>query len=139
MRVSVLSEVGGFDRNLFLFFEDDLFCDRARDLGYHHLVHGGVSVVHLDAQSTAPGLRATRRRHWHLAGWSRMYYASRTRGRLAAALTFTTSLARSALKLLLYSAILDRRKMAKYSGACLGLLSYAIGLDAFDARGNPRG
>jgi len=79
LRISALTEIGLFDRNLFLFFEDDDLCTRARRSGYRLIHAPGISVTHLVGRSTSPALRDKVRRDFHI-GWSEAYYGCKFRG-----------------------------------------------------------
>jgi hypothetical protein len=53
MRRSLFNQVGGFDENFFMYFEESDLCKRIRDLGHTILYTPEVSVVHLGGYSVA--------------------------------------------------------------------------------------
>ena len=67
-------ERGGFDEEIFLFYEDDDLCRRFADAG-HALVHvHGAVALHGRGRSSAPERGRVFRTRWHQA-WSRAYVA----------------------------------------------------------------
>lgn len=79
MRVSFFLEIGFFDPNLFLFYEDTDLCSKARLFGHDLVLARNVGVTHLIGQSTPTTRRTTRLRDYHL-GWSEAYYRCKYRG-----------------------------------------------------------
>lgn len=82
LRLSVFRQIGFFDPNIFLFYEDNEICDRARAAGYTALFEPRAVVTHIGAASTAPTVRGVWRRQ-RAMGWSHAYY-QRQRGKSAA-------------------------------------------------------
>jgi hypothetical protein len=48
----VFNEIGGFDENYFMYFEDKDLCKRVKDIGCHVLYFPEVEIVHLLGQSS---------------------------------------------------------------------------------------
>ncbi|MGL5362167.1 MAG: glycosyltransferase family 2 protein [Bosea sp. (in: a-proteobacteria)] len=72
VRRDVFLTLGGFDEEVFLFYEDDDLCRRLRDSG-HALVHVDLAdVQHGRGRSTAATPERAFTARWHLA-WSRAY------------------------------------------------------------------
>lgn len=78
VRRSAFEAVGGFDTEIFLFFEDDDLCMRLRALGTLRLARAAL-VTHTGGGSSLPDIRMVGFKSWHF-GWSRIY-ASRKHGR----------------------------------------------------------
>ena len=79
VRAAVLSAVGGFDENYFLYFEETDFCYRARQAGFATWYVPESRVMHLGGQSTAvtsPGGRLRRKPAYWFAS-RRRYFALR--------------------------------------------------------------
>lgn len=119
--------LGGFDPNIFLFYEDDDLCRRVADAG-HALVHVHEAVArHERGRSSAasPGrLYGTR---WHQA-WSRAYVARKWGLPNPAPGT----LAVNAPKALLAGLSLNRRVVERYAGSVAGALAAMRGLSALE-------
>jgi GT2 family glycosyltransferase len=79
LRMSAIRDIGLFDPNLFLFFEDTDLCTRARRSGYRLIHASRIRVTHLVGRSTPATLRDSVRRDFHL-GWSEVYYGCKYRG-----------------------------------------------------------
>lgn len=72
MRRSVFDDLGGFDPNIFLFYEDDDLCFRTRRHGWKLMTVDGAVARHKRGSSTAPSPANTYRIRLHQA-WSRQY------------------------------------------------------------------
>jgi len=83
LRMEALRGIGGFDPDIFLYFEDDDLCMRMREAG-HALIHvGGVRVRHEGGSSSAPSPALDRWKAFH-QGWSRLHLEAKHRGHWAA-------------------------------------------------------
>jgi GT2 family glycosyltransferase len=112
VRRDCLEQLGGFDPNFFLYYEDVDFCQRARQAGWEVAFEPGLAVVHhhpLHGRRVPPHLRLITRhalltyahKHWsrwkfrllgrivRLEAWSRKWWA-RLRGKTETAQTFAT-------------------------------------------------
>ncbi|MGI6244372.1 MAG: glycosyltransferase family 2 protein [Pseudochelatococcus sp.] len=130
VRRDVFLAIGGFDENIFLFYEDDDLCRRLADAG-RSLVHvHGATARHRRGASSAPDLARAFNVRWHLA-WSRAY-VSRKYGlpdpAPGAALV-------NGLKALGSLLILDRARAARYGGSAAGAWAWLRGRDALSRQG----
>jgi N-acetylglucosaminyl-diphospho-decaprenol L-rhamnosyltransferase len=108
-------ETGGFDEEIFLFYEDNDLCRRVIDAG-HSIVYAHDAVIrHAPGHSSRPqrGRRHTAR--WHYA-WSEGYVA-RKYGLPDPSIR---TLLRNAFKYLGAALIFDRRGRERYGGAAAG-------------------
>lgn len=74
-RAAALAKVGGFDANLFLYYEEIDWCERARAAGFEVTVDPGARALHLYSRSTSRAMRAVtyyraRNRLWVLRRYS---------------------------------------------------------------------
>jgi len=119
IRMSAWKEVGGFDENIFLFYEDDDLCRRFSDLGWS-LVHVDESAAeHARGKSNPPSIRNTYIRRWHLA-WSRGYVGQKygvKSGLLTQALV-------GGLKWLVASISRNEERKARYAGTVAGVMAW---------------
>ncbi|GJD50393.1 hypothetical protein OPKNFCMD_3132 [Methylobacterium crusticola] len=122
--------LGGFDPNIFLFYEDDDLCRRVADRGRALVhVHGAVAL-HGRGASSAPEPGRVRRARWHQA-WSRAYVA-RKYGLPDPA---PATLARNGAKALLALAAFRRAGLERYGGAAGGAWAALRGRSALAREG----
>jgi len=123
-------EAGGFDPEIFLFYEDDDLCARLASAG-HALVHVHAAVArHLRGQSSRPRPGRAFRARWHLA-WSRLY-VGRKWGRAESPWPW---MARAAGKLVLAALVFDRKRMERFGGTLAGARDFLRGRRALDREG----
>ena len=122
--------LGGFDPDIFLFYEDDDLCRRMADAG-RALVHvHAARALHARGGSGAPSPGRVFRTRWHQA-WSRAYVA-RKYGLPGPALAMA---AVNAGKALLALPTLDRARIARYAGSAAGALAARQGRTALAREG----
>lgn len=68
-----LMEIGLFDENIFLFFEETELCTRTIQAGFGIQLHGDIHFQHLQGQACNPSPEIEALKAWHF-GWSRCYY-----------------------------------------------------------------
>ncbi len=83
VRMSALREVGFFDRNIFLYYEDDDLCIRMRNAGHTLILVPEARATHIGGGSSRPSLHHRWEKFWHMA-WSRLYIEAKYHGRTAA-------------------------------------------------------
>lgn len=122
--------IGGFDENLFLFYEDDDLCRRLADAGQALVhVHGAVAR-HERGGSTATKRGRVFRARWHMA-WSRAYVSRKYRLPDPARGTLAVNLPKAAL-----SALVFRRALVeRYGGSAAGALAWLRGETALGREG----
>ncbi|MDP4002492.1 glycosyltransferase family 2 protein [Methylobacterium sp. NEAU K] len=122
--------LGGFDENIFLFYEDDDLCRRVADAG-RALIHvHGAEALHGRGRSSAPEPGRVFRSRWHQA-WSRAY-VSRKYGLPDPSLAgLMTNLPKAALSAL----VLRRAGLERYGGSAAGALAFLLGRDALAREG----
>lgn len=97
-RLDAFRAVGGFDPEIFLYYEDDDICMRLRAAGWS-LVHvDAARLAHGSGRSSAPSAAISHGKEWHM-GWSRQHMLRKHRGGARAALAGGLLLAELAVKL----------------------------------------
>ena len=71
--MKLINEIGLFDDQFFLYFEETDLCRRIRDAGYKILQLSNVLVEHQKGASCQLTDRDHRMKSWHF-GWSRAYF-----------------------------------------------------------------
>jgi N-acetylglucosaminyl-diphospho-decaprenol L-rhamnosyltransferase len=123
-------DLGGFDDNIFLFYEDDDLCRRVADAG-RALIHvHGAEALHGRGRSSAPEPGRIFRSRWHQA-WSRAY-VSRKYGLPDPSVShLMANLPKAALSAL----VLRRSGLERYGGSASGALAFLRGQDALAREG----
>lgn len=115
VRRSVFMTLGGFDPNIFLFYEDDDLCYRARAAG-HKLRYVPVAVAnHLRGKSSVQTVANIHRTRFHQA-WSRVYVCRKHGKRSKVVVLLPTY----ALKYAASAAGGNPFRRARYAGSMLG-------------------
>ena len=123
-------DLGGFDENIFLFYEDDDLCRRVADTG-RALIHvHAAEALHGRGRSSAPQPGRVFRSRWHQA-WSRAY-VSRKYGLPDPSLA---GLMTNLPKALLSALALRRAGLERYGGSAAGALAFLRGQDALTREG----
>lgn len=115
IRRELFHTLGGFDPNIFLFFEDDDLCRRVVDQGYPILyVHEAV-VTHLRGKSSTPNLKTAFLMRACQA-WSRAYISRK----YGLAYRPATILLVNGVKYLVALVTLNAKRRARYGGTWAG-------------------
>ncbi len=130
VRRDLFLALGGFDPEIFLFYEDDDLCRRLRDAG-HALVHvDGAQAAHGRGRSSEPTPARRFNARWHLA-WSHAYVAAKYRLPVPSRWAIVESAAKAAG----YGLILKRDKMVANAGSAAGALAFRRGETALRRQG----
>jgi N-acetylglucosaminyl-diphospho-decaprenol L-rhamnosyltransferase len=133
VRRDLFLRLGGFDPNIFLFYEDDDLCRRIADAG-HALVHVHDAVArHARGASSAAKPGRMFRARWHQA-WSRAY-VSRKYGLPNPA---ARMLVLNAVKTVLALFSFRRSVVERYAGSAAGALASLVGRTALGREGLAR-
>jgi N-acetylglucosaminyl-diphospho-decaprenol L-rhamnosyltransferase len=130
IRRALFLELGGFDPNIFLFYEDDDLCRRVADAG-HALVHVQAAVArHGRGRSSAPKPGRIFRGRWHQA-WSQAYVARKYGLPNPAPAHFGLNALRAAGSCL----TLNRAMIERYGGSAAGAWAALRGRTALGREG----
>lgn len=122
VRREVILALGGFDPEIFLFYEDDDLCRRVIEAG-HSLVHVHVAVArHERGASSAPAPGRVFKARFHLA-WSRLYVSAKW-GLPDKPWPWAI---RAALKWVGAAALFNRKRRERYGGTVAGFLAHRRG------------
>ena len=80
INTKALQKIGNFDKNIFLFFEDDDFTLRTTQAGFSILIEPTARAVHLQGKSSPPTFRSTYIKNFHYA-FSELYFTKKHRGK----------------------------------------------------------
>jgi GT2 family glycosyltransferase len=113
VRTHAFREIGGFDEQFFLFYEDDDLCLRMRQAGYECLIEPAASALHTGGASSAASLRTSLLKAFHYAR-SRHLAICKYQGRPAGYRYLAKILLAAPLLALAYGVLLQRRRAIKW-------------------------
>ncbi len=122
VRRDVILGLGGFDPEIFLFYEDDDLCRRVTEAG-HSLVYVHEAVVrHVRGGSSAPAPSRIFRSRFHLA-WSRAYVLRKW----GIGENPWPRVIRSGLKWIGAAITFNRKRMERHAGTIAGFIAFRRG------------
>lgn len=131
--MALMKKIGFFDPNLFLYYEDDDICLRARAAGYSVVYVPQARSMHLMGESSgAPRPESEQFKQMHMIR-SRLYIEEKYRGSTAALLLAGKLQKQYALRLALYRLKFDRMKIARYKGRLEGIALFTAQNKALQA------
>ena len=121
LNMEAMKRIGFFDPAIFLYYEDDDLCLRARQAGYSLVLAHDAAAVHAKgASSGAPKPEVEFNRQKHMI-WSRLYIEKKYRGEKAAKRLAARLRVAYFLKAICYGLSLNRRKRNRYRGRLAGI------------------
>ena len=127
LRMKCFKEIGFFDPKLFLFYEDDDLCIKAKNAGYGLVLTPEAKVTHLMGASSPSTLKMIYFKNRHLL-WSRLYLQEKYKNKQDALMMALAELYLHFAKFLLNICTYNFKKAAKSYGKMVGCLYYFIGL-----------
>ena len=135
---SVFDAIGGFDENIFLYFEETDYCMRAKKMGYKMFQINKMFVDHtrganagvVKAKNTNEVKKLEKLYSWHFI-WSKYYLFVKHHGKLFSLLYFMPILIRILFRINLYKFKNDINKKEKYQSRLNGLITSMRGLKSF--------
>lgn len=122
--MEIMRQVGFFDPNIFLYYEDDDICLRVRKAGYGLVYVPSARAVHLMGASSGSGNpEAEAFKQKHMA-YSRLYIEEKYRGRPAAETLAARLHKQYAIKAALYMLQLNRLRTSRYRGRLAGIAEF---------------
>ena len=127
------NEIGKFDENFFLYFEETDYCKRAKDIG---LKAYQINDIKVKTHGTTVTLNNNMEKNklsnlltWHFI-WSKYYFSKKNYGIFISIIIFIPILVRAVLKLVYYKFTNNKRSLEKYSYRLSGLITSMIGRSA---------
>ena len=140
MKISAMQKIGFFDKEIFLYYEDDELCGRVRANGFYNFVIPSATAFHIGGggKSSGSSLKVTYKKSWHLT-WSKLHWKDLRKGKMRAKRSALKFVLVYLVKSLVFALRFDLEKLVKNFGACVGAATFFAGLGAFDKNGNSRG
>jgi len=126
LRKPAFEAIGGFDPNIFMYFEDDDLSLRLRQAGHALVRVNAARARHIGGGSSGPSDAVLRFKQWHFA-WSRLYIERKFNGAAAAWRHGLPMLLKRASKALLYSLAGKRQKALRDAALARGFWLYLRG------------
>lgn len=130
IRRDLFLRLGGFDENIFLFYEDDDLCRRVADAGHALIYVPQAMVRHGRGRSSEPKRGRIFTSRWHQA-WSRAYVSRKYGLPNPAPRMFAVN----ALKSLAAGLTFRRKLIERYGGSAAGAWAFLIGRQALRREG----
>lgn len=139
LRMEIFNKIGFFDERIFMFYEDDELCLRAKNNGYKNITLNTAIFNHIGGNSCKKTWRISFLRSWHLKGWSKLHWKRVRKGEFKARKSALRLSAIYLIKSLFSLAKFNSNDLANSLGAFVGSLFFLIGFGSFKSNGNPRG
>ena len=126
--------LGGFDENIFLFFEENEFCVRSFRKNKNYQINN-INVIHdvgnsVTTKNTEEKELQDNLRSWHFM-WSKFYFFKKRFTFLFALIYFIPVLIRLFLRIFFHTITSDKKKLKKYKVRLYGLFCSIIGKKSF--------
>jgi N-acetylglucosaminyl-diphospho-decaprenol L-rhamnosyltransferase len=132
LKMEIFKNIGFFDENLFLYWEDYEISKRSVDKGYRNILVKSSNVFHCEQNSTKTKSKLEKDRmlffrNWHM-GWGKAYLERKRKSYYKVCFKVLQKLSSFFLYLLLF----NKGKAIIYGAKFLGLASNLVGIDCFN-------
>jgi len=127
-------QIGGFDENIFLYFEENDYCKRSKKFFKNYqinnveVVHDAGNSVSLKNEKEVQDQRDLR--SWHFV-WSKFYYYKKNYNFIFAIVLFIPILVRTSLKTYYYLIKKDKINYLKYKNRLSGIICSVMGQKSY--------
>lgn len=125
--MDAMKQLGGFDEHIFLFYEDDDMCLRARAAGYSCVYVPTAKVMHMAGRSSPMVSWPDIKPKYRAMAYSELYLYRKYCSCGQTIVTTLHSLMRSAGKAVIYGLLGKPYKAQKYAARFLGAYDFVIG------------
>lgn len=132
IRMSVIHDLGGFDENLYLYFDDDDLCMRMRAAGYSLILTPRARIMHINAGSVRPSIHYKWEKFWNY-GWARLYIEKKHNGAGAMLGLAVHHTLRFGVKALANTLTFNFGKALRDWARLAGTLAFLVGVSAIDS------
>lgn len=125
-----VKNVGMFDENIFLYYDEIDLCKRLRIANQKIYVDKKIKVNHLEAQSSNIGFEFEKCRNWHYM-WSKVYFEKKYSFKFLTNFKFACSLFPLFLKIIFYSLLLNKKEVINKTMRLSGTFNALIGRNSW--------
>ena len=119
-------EIGGFDNNFFLYFEETDYCKRALDIGLRAYQINDIKVKiqgrTVQISNKKESNKLSNLLVWHFV-WSKYHFTKKNYGSMISIIIFIPTLLRSIFKMSYYKLIKNKKLLDKYYHRTNGLIT----------------
>lgn len=138
VNMKIMKDVGFFDKNIFMFGEENDLCDRIIKSGYKILQANKITLIHSPGTSSIKSWKITYLRSWHM-GWSKLYIRRKNKG-LSKAICSIPRYLLSYIRQIIFALVtLNFNNILINYAKIIGVLQFTLGMNAFDKNDQPRG
>ncbi|MCE3233472.1 MAG: glycosyltransferase family 2 protein [Rickettsiaceae bacterium] len=130
LRMSVFNKIGFFDPDIFLFYEDDDLCLKAKESGYSSVLTPNATITHLMGKSSPPTFRNVYFKNWHMM-WSRLYLEKKYKGSDATRILAIKEFFLQSGKTVGHLLTLKPEKTVKSLARLIAVIGFCLGVKAF--------
>ena len=110
--------IGGFDENIFLYFEENDFCKRGRDIKLYSYQLNSIGISHnigtaVEYNSIEEKNQIKKLCNWHFI-WSKYYFYNKHYGKMLSVTLFLPIIIRSCIKILISKFVKNKVNEDKY-------------------------
>ena len=132
LNMEKLKNVGFYDENFFLYWEEIDLCKRVKDAKGKILICSNIQIFHYGGQSVnnnyAKQIELTRNWHWM---WSLFYFNKKHYGYLSALILILPKLLSSIIKMSFYFLISNKQNKEIYSKRFSGIINSMLGKNSW--------
>ena len=128
LNMSEFRDIGFFDENFFMYFEEMDLCKRIIDCNKKIYLVPSIKINHVGDQSHSKSINKSMElsRNWHWM-WSTFYYYKKHKGFFISFLIALPKLGSAIFKVMLYSLLLNKEKKEIYYHRYSGLINAIMG------------
>ncbi len=128
LNIKEFKEIGFFDENFFIYFEEIDLCERVKNMNKKIYLDPSIIINHAGGSSHNKSINYEMElsRNWHWM-WSSFYYHKKYNGFLIALMKVSRKLISSSIKYIIYSIINQNNKKKIYYQRMSGLFNAMIG------------
>jgi N-acetylglucosaminyl-diphospho-decaprenol L-rhamnosyltransferase len=128
LNISQFNEIGFFDDNFFIYFEEIDLCKRLRNKNKYIYLDPSILIDHIGGSSHNASINFEMElsRNWHWM-WSTFYFHKKYNGFIIALLKISRKLCSALIKVLIYTLMFNQKKKKIYYHRLSGLFNSIIG------------